>query len=131
MAAHRPGEDDLSDFAGALEYIARSRAQNFAYVSQGCSAQQPLCSSAPRNVKLLLRPARLSAQPRRQWGSAAVERAAPAPLTHHEAHVLREQASATREREAKAVRRYLQRQQLDLGDDGSAAERALALSACR
>ena len=43
MAAHRPGEDDLSDFAGALEYIARSRAQNFAYVSQGCSAQQPLC----------------------------------------------------------------------------------------
>ena len=34
----------MSDFAGALEYIARSRAQNFAYVSQGCSAQQPLCS---------------------------------------------------------------------------------------
>ena len=130
MAAHRPGEDDLSDFAGALEYIARSRAQNFAYVSQGCSAQQPLCSSAPRNVKFLRRPARLSAQPRRQWGSAAVERAAPAPLTHHEAHALREQASANRAREAKLIRRYLERQQLDQGE-GDSAERALALSACR
>ena len=129
MAAHRPGEDDLSDFAGALEYIARSRAQNFAYVSQGCSAQQPLCSSAPRNVKFLRR-ARRSAGPRPQWGSAAVERAAPAPLTHHEAHALREQAIANRAREAKLIRRYLERQQLDQGE-GDSAERALALSACR